>query len=769
MSHGAGPPAVLIACAPEDMPAVRGLSQRLRIDGMAVRLLGDLPENQRALPHSLRAALRDVAVVLIALSRRSSDTEGAPIGDIGRLIDVITLMPQRRPLVVLKLARCATPAALGEVDTVELFGYSGYEQLIRLLRERAGRARAVAAPEQPPPAPPLPPALSLRGRFGPPEHVRHGFIRRLGRGVPRAVALLDSRRLLIVAGGGATLLDMRDNAPIWTIDCPTYRSALSRDQRLLALADLDRITVWDLSDGHMLAQCVGHDGPVSGLAFSSNELTLFSTGRDGTLRLWRVNPDATPTGVALAAFAAHNDAITSLALHPDGSLIATGSADRSVRIWRSLDRSLVRTLSNHGGSVESLAFSPDGTLLATGARDRSARLFDTRHWVLRHTLDRHNGAVERVAFSPDGASLASGATDQMIFLWRAADGAMLQSLSGHSGPITGLSFSPDSAQIASVAEDERLIVWNCADGARISMLRPFSGRVTAMALSDDGGKLAIGAADGATAVYGPESEAPPQTRYEDHRGAVQTLAFATGNRLISTAADRTVRACKMDQDESAILLQVHGAFQASALSPDGQLLANSDGEQTVQLWRLSQEHEAPGGTFLRVLRGLNSRPQLLLFAPKAAALAVACENQRIAVWRFTARSSRDTPDLELSSDIGRIRALTFSPDGMLVAAGGVQGGAQIWRLTDGAPIRLPGAIGEIYSLAFSPDGLSLAAGDGRGRIAIWRLTAGARRRSNGPSLSIVGHAGHVTHLCFLPTDGTLISGGGDGTVRMWRV
>ena len=754
------PLSVLIGCAPDDLPAVRAIAQRLRADGLAPALAVEVAAGG---PRALRDMLRGTDAVLVCLSRRSW-AEGRLVPAITNLLELLPLTPApRRRLIALRLASCELPPQLSDASAFDLFSASGYERLLRALRaEAAARAPAPPPPPSPVPAPAIP-ALTLSGGFGLPALDRQGLLRRLGRGVARAVFLPDDDHAVVISSGGPSLVSLAGGPPRWAIDCPTRCAALSPSGRLLALAAGVQIFLWDLADGSLRGVCAGHSDAVSGLAFAPDERTLASGSRDHSIRLWRTGDDAQPPAL-LAVLPNTGDEVLSVAFSPDGALLAAGGADRAVRVWRTFDRARLQTLSGHGGPVEAIAFSPDGALLAAGSRGRSVRLWETTTWTARHSLEGHSGPVEAIAFSPDGATLASAAGDHTARLWRTSDGSLLHTLSGHSAPVVGVAFSSSGATLVTIGEDERLIAWSSADGARLAALRPLSGRVTSLALSADGAQLAVGASDGSLAVYGLDLDAPQRTRRADHQDAIRSLAFDSAGRLLSLSGDRTVRAQRPDSGAPGVLLQTQGMLQGAALSPDGRLLACSDGEGTVQLWRLSGADEPPGGRFWRVLRGLHSRPRTIAFAPDL--VAVAADDGSLRLWRL-ADLERDSADPAVTVILGApALSLAFSADGQLLASAGDTGTIQLWHTDKGVPAgTFEGPGRPVRSLAFSPDHRALAAGDAAGNIQIWRL--GTSRRRPTPN-TIAGHAGAVEHLAFSPA-GSLVSASSDGTVRIWRV
>jgi len=196
---------------------------------------------------------------------------------------------------------------------------------------------------------------------------------------------------------------------------------------LVTADDSGKVILWDVSKPESPRKRAGGDlsfgeADVWALAFSVEGKTLVAGNSDGELMAWDVsNPDS-PRALLDKPFAAHANAVGTMALSRDGTLI-TGSEDHRVIAWDVSDWTAPRemaTLRSVGSAVNFMRLSPNGETLAAGAADGTLTLWDmttATPILLGASVQIHRDAIWSLAFSPDGQTLATTSTDEAISLW----------------------------------------------------------------------------------------------------------------------------------------------------------------------------------------------------------------------------------------------------------------------------------------------------------------------------------------------------------------
>jgi len=458
------------------------------------------------------------------------------------------------------------------------------------------------------------------------------------------------------------------------------------------------------------AIAISHDGKLIATAGDKTP-----NGRDSSIRLWD-----TATSRLLHDLPGHTINATSLVFSSDGKQLASAGADNLVHIYDVAAAKLIHQLKGHeaaapgqGSGIYSLAFSHDGKLLASGAMDRTVRLWDTDAGKELHKLEGHRSGIFTLAFSPDGKHLASGSQDGSIRLWDPAAGKELRAIERHRSGINSLAFAPDGKQLASAGGDGTVRLWDPATGKESRCLMDLEEdpelveRCALLSYAADGKTLlAICSEPSAARWYEPDTGkvirqvALPKT-------ANFMLAYSPGAALLVLKSRYAyqggfARFVDVASGKERPILGHRSEVSAVACSPDGQLIATGGTDRAIRLWDAS-------GKLVHLLKGPLGRVRYLTFSPDGNLLFAASEYGDSTITAWDVKSGQEHHLLRAQA-LG-IRGLALAPDGKTLTTLGMDRTLRLWDLASGKDKELSKVEGAgyfyPYGTAFSPDGLSL--------------------------------------------------------------
>ena len=202
--------------------------------------------------------------------------------------------------------------------------------------------------------------------------------------------------------------------------------------------------LWDVDRAEKIATVQRNEANIWAVVFTGDADHFATASHDWKVTLW----DARQTAAPLQVLDGHENAVQSLAYSRQQLLLASGSADRTVRVWNLDTLALKRSYRGPRDFVTSVAFSQSGKLLAAGSLDGRIQVWSVLSSRRLRALNGHRGRIADIAFSPSGDQLASAGEDGTVRVWDLQRGRIVRALTGHVGGATAVAFAPDGQHLA---------------------------------------------------------------------------------------------------------------------------------------------------------------------------------------------------------------------------------------------------------------------------------------------------------------------------------
>jgi WD40 repeat protein/transcriptional regulator with XRE-family HTH domain len=494
----------------------------------------------------------------------------------------------------------------------------------------------------------------------------------------------------------------------------------------------------------------GHTAGLQAVRFSPNGKYLATGSDDKTVRLWD-----TATGQQLRVFSGHTDGVQSLTFTADGKYIFTTSRDKSARQWDTSTGQEVRHFSGHTDNVTNAVLSPDGKYLLTSSDDGTARLWDMITGETVRIFTNSDGSLSGLAISPDGKYVLAGGAGNTPRLWDLASGKEVRTFVGHTGYVNTLAFSPDGKQMVSGSEDHSVRVWDVATGRPLGLFSGHKDVVRDVAFSPDGKYVLSGSQDETAQLWDVATQQTIHVFYST--GWVINVAFSPDGKYVATASgEKSASLWSMQSTPGEIQLVGHtSAVGQAVFSADGSKLLTASEDDTARLWSAVSGQELVGyGGHSAGLRGAS-------FSPDGKQVVTAGRDGTVVTWDATTGKQL----LQFVGHTDLVHRAAFSPDSRYIVTTSYDGTARTWDAQTGKSVVTYRNQGpdHVNRVVFSLDGKTVATSGDDGTARIWDPLTGREIRV------FTEHAGIVAGVAFSPDGKNLATAHADGSVRLWDV
>jgi WD40 repeat protein len=493
-------------------------------------------------------------------------------------------------------------------------------------------------------------------------------------------------------------------------------------------------------------------------------LAVFAGGSYGLLSAQSSGP-LQPTAVLKG----HSDPIYSIAVAPGGRLVATGSFDRSIKLWDLATGTEARSLggkNGHQNQVLSVAFSPAGDVLASGGSDNVVKLWDLPSAKPAATF-AHTSAATRAAAAPDNKTVVIAYADGAIKLWSLPEGKPGPTLTGHTGAVTGLAFVPNGQVLVSVGEDRTLRYWSAAKGEPLAVAGAAVAEITGLGVTS--GAVVTTSADGLLQFWPPQP-APgkpclPTKQVSDPTAVGVALAVtANGSHVLTAGMAKGVAVWNAGSGAKERTLDAEPPVAAVAVSKNNQLVAVAHGaDQSVTVLNFGD------GSVIGRFKPA-AKVGELVFHPNNTVLVASLADNRAVAWGVAFEPGQPPPP-EFGKPVqdfphpAAVKSVAYSGDGGLLLTAAEDKQARAWKPASDQPTKALQHPNLVDAVAFDKTGALLATACHDGILRVWDVAKGQAIKTINAHTKPQPSA--IYTVAWTPDGKQLVTGSYDRSIKIW--
>ncbi|MBI3680649.1 MAG: hypothetical protein HY235_09655 [Acidobacteria bacterium] len=332
---------------------------------------------------------------------------------------------------------------------------------------------------------------------------------------PLAAEQIELIRLWVTAGGkDDTPAEAKErissDKPLVYYQPPLINAlAYSPDGSLLAVSGYREILLHKADGSGAAGRLAGVSDRIDSLLFARDGKTLVAAGgtpaRFGEVQVWDVS-----TRKLVRSIMVGGDTLFGASLSPDGTQVAVGCTDNTLRVIEVATGKELLRVSHHENWVLATVWGVNGKRIVSVGRDRAAKLTDAANGQFIENVNLLRGELSAVARHPARDFVVIGGEDRVPYYYRmdrprvmkiADDSTLIRKLEIQSGVILALAFSADGSRLAVAGAGDEVRLYNTETGERLAALKGHRAGVYAVAFAPDGTRTATGGFDGTVRIY----------------------------------------------------------------------------------------------------------------------------------------------------------------------------------------------------------------------------------------------------------------------------